>query len=153
MNCWLWTGSIGDTGYGKHTRWDAASRRAVTRVAHRVVYEALLGQVPPGLELDHLCGVRSCVNPAHLEPVTRRENHRRALTPDAVNAARTACRLGHPFSPENTRADRAHGAHGASRNCRTCVRSRQSETRRRQRIEARARIVAHPYPRPQLNEG
>lgn len=71
--CWLWIGRRDRYGYGKF-RVDG-----VERTAHRVVYEHLVGPVPDDLELDHLCRIRLCVNPAHLEPVTHLENTRRAV--------------------------------------------------------------------------
>lgn len=71
--CWLWTGRISINGYG---RVDLPHRRRMP--AHRWTYEYVVGKIPEGLQLDHLCYVRRCVNPAHLEPVTNRENHRRA---------------------------------------------------------------------------
>ncbi len=67
--CWLWTGSKND-GYGKFR--PVANQRPV--LAHRYAYELLVGPIPRDLTLDHLCRVHSCVNPEHLEPVTRREN-------------------------------------------------------------------------------
>ena len=70
--CWLWTGPQTWNGYGH------ASFRRRSTTAHRAVYEYLVGSVPDGLDLDHLCRVRLCVNPNHLEPVTRAENMRRA---------------------------------------------------------------------------
>lgn len=72
--CWVWIGAIADTGYG--TTRAGATRRKVG--AHRAVYEAHRGAIPEGMELDHLCRVRVCVNPSHLEIVTRAENVRRA---------------------------------------------------------------------------
>ncbi len=119
---WLWGGAVGDTGYG--SVWSGER----TMKAHRYVYETLRGPVPHGLDLDHLCRVRSCVNPAHLEPVTRGENLRRSPTKGAQrgnlrNGApksqhlRQACGRGHAYTPENTIA-RAHG----QRWCRTCRR-------------------------------
>lgn len=71
-DCWVWTGQLNNKGYG------LASVRNRKRAAHLVLWELLVGPVPPGLELDHLCRVRRCVNPDHLEPVTRSENQRRA---------------------------------------------------------------------------
>lgn len=70
-NCWAWTGAE-INGYG------ALSIDGVNRRAHRVIYEHLVGPIPEGLHLDHLCRNPSCVNPAHLEPVTPAENNRRA---------------------------------------------------------------------------
>lgn len=69
--CWLWTGTRNRGGYGDF-RMPEGPRRA-----HRLAYENLVGPIPEGLELDHLCRVRNCVNPQHLEPVTRSENARR----------------------------------------------------------------------------
>lgn len=75
--CWLWRGSHGpaSNGYGRIGVGTQRQRRS--RLAHRVSYELLVGPIPDGLVLDHLCGVRHCVNPDHLEPVTQKENVRR----------------------------------------------------------------------------
>ena len=85
------------------------------RDAHRVVYEEYVGQIPEGLQLDHLCHTfdkdctgghscphRRCVNPAHLEPVTHRENALRGVSFSAANAVKTHCANGHEYTPENT---------------------------------------------------
>jgi hypothetical protein len=86
--CWIWQRAINGAGYG--AKWFAGK---VCR-AHRVYYERLVGPIPAGLELDHLCRVRACVNPAHLEPVPGRENTRRGaktkLTPDDVRTIRAS---------------------------------------------------------------
>lgn len=87
--CWLWTGGKNTSGYGQ------CSVGRGTQVAHRIVYEALVGPIPNGLTLDHLCRVRHCVNPAHMEPVTKGENTRRG------KAAKTHCNRGHPLSGDN----------------------------------------------------
>lgn len=71
--CWVWTGSLLADGYG-NLRDGAKVKRA-----HRVSYETFVGPIPGGLEIDHLCRNRSCINPDHLEPVTRAENQRRGL--------------------------------------------------------------------------
>lgn len=116
--CWLWTGAIGN-GYGRFT----IGRKEVR--AHRWAYEALVGPVPPSLDIDHLCRVRACVNPAHLEPVSRRENLLRGDTITARNAARTHCPQGHPYDESNTKRRRG------GRECRRCA--ADSERRRRAR--------------------
>ncbi len=87
--CWLWNRSRSPDGYG----WASLNDR--THQAHRLIYQLIVGPVPPGLQLDHLCRVRHCVNPDHLEPVTPRENQRRSpLTP----AGMERCAKGHEFS-------------------------------------------------------
>lgn len=73
--CWLWQGKVFPTGYGYVER---SKSLGVSHYAHRAMYELLVGPIPDGLHIDHLCGVRQCVNPAHLEPVTQAENNRRA---------------------------------------------------------------------------
>lgn len=71
--------------------------------AHRVAYELFVAEIPEGFDLDHLCRNRGCVNPDHLEPVTRRENLLRGETIPARNARITHCPQGHPYDAENTR--------------------------------------------------
>lgn len=92
--CWLWAASQ-NNGYGL-LRWNGSTRRA-----HRVVYQLFVGEIPGGLELDHICRVRHCVNPAHLEPVTHRENMLRGDTVFAKGAAKTHCPKGHPLAGDN----------------------------------------------------
>lgn len=91
------------------------------RLAHRVAYEQARGPIPEGLELDHLCRNRACVNPDHLEPVTHRENLLRADTFAARHAAQTHCVNGHEFTPDNTYIrTRPEGG----RECRACRKAR-----------------------------
>ena len=71
--CWIWQGALGVGGYG------ALHREGRTQRAHRWMYKQFVGPIPEGAELDHLCRVRACVNPAHLEPISRAENVRRGL--------------------------------------------------------------------------
>jgi hypothetical protein len=109
--CWLWTGhGRGKFGYG------GIKIGSRGHYAHRVVYELLVGPVPKGLELDHLCRVPRCVNPAHLEPVTRRENQMRGEAFVSANARKTHCPQGHPYDEANTYINRASGG----RVCRAC---------------------------------
>lgn len=115
LGCWPWRGSIGTRGYGM---FRLHSRGPVVR-AHRFAYEALVGPIPAGMTLDHLCRNRACVNPAHLEPVSNRENILRGTNPAAQNARRTHCRMGHEFSAENT-----HITPQGDRRCRACQRER-----------------------------
>lgn len=88
--CWIWTASL-RVGYGQ------VRDGLRVRGAHVVVFELLVGPIAPRLQLDHLCRVRRCVNPAHLEQVTQAENIRRGDAPAARLARRTECLRGHPF--------------------------------------------------------
>ena len=109
--CWLWLYGVSDTGYA-HLRWPGFS----TRQGHRISYEIHIGPIPKGLHLDHLCMVRSCVNPHHLEPVTNKINCERA--PRIVNARKaTHCKNGHPWTKTNTYIHPTKH----SRVCRVCV--------------------------------
>lgn len=126
--CWLWTGVVHAT-YGRF--WLDGNANIG---AHRMAYKLMVGPIPEGLHLDHLCKVRLCCNPAHLEPVTQAENNRRAY------ASKTHCPHGHPYDEANTYIDtRGH------RNCRTC---RNAASRRsQQRQAARRRDDAGAKPR------
>lgn len=111
--CWNWTGAVNwkRGGYGTVT---LTGRK--TTSAHRLTYELVVGEIPTGLDLDHLCRNRLCVNPKHLEPVTRRENLLRGQGATAINAAKTHCPQGHEYSPENTYVHPGTN----NRRCRTC---------------------------------
>lgn len=108
--CWNWTAALTGSGYGNFHLGDRNS------VAHRLSYLWLVGEVPDGLDLDHLCRNRKCVNPSHLEPVTRQENLLRGLTIPAEHASKTHCPNGHEFNKENTYIT------NNARHCRKCRR-------------------------------
>lgn len=103
--CWLWTASLDRNGYA---RFVAPGHR----YAHRFAYELLVGPIPDGLVLDHLCRVTHCVNPSHLEPTTIADNVRRGM---ALIPAKTHCVNGHEISGENAKP-RENGRF----RCRTC---------------------------------
>lgn len=103
-DCWLWKGPTCKGGYGKTTL------NYKTRSTHRVLYEMLVGPIPKGLHLDHLCRNRLCVNPKHLEPVTARENTRRSTNPITKLMNRNCCAHGHLYTKENTKIRKTNGA-------------------------------------------
>jgi hypothetical protein len=115
--CWNWTGAKDRHGYGR-----ISIRPDGTKFTHRVAYELLIGPIPQGLSLDHLCRNTSCCNPAHLEPVTHAENVRRG-----ASGPKTHCPRGHEYTPENTYVRTRSGK--GSRECRTCQRE-QDKARR-----------------------
>lgn len=110
--CWEWTAAKERGGYGVYTNAKHLGY-AASEMAHRVAYEWLVGPIPDDLELDHLCRVRDCVNPEHLEPVTGEENHRRRRW------AKSHCPNGHDLNADNNRYVRPNG-HDYS--CRSCQR-------------------------------
>jgi len=118
--CWLWTRSTNGKGYGQ------IQKGSQKFLVHRATFERLVGPVPDGLELDHLCRVRLCCNPEHLEPVTRKENILRGESPTALNARKTHCKNGHPFDEKNTRTDGR-----GYRVCRACERKRDQRRSRK----------------------
>ena len=116
--CWIWQAFINPDGYGMF-RFDGRMR-----LAHRFSYLHHVGPIPDGMELDHECRVRSCVNPDHLVPMSHPENNRRR-----DNGMRDVCKYGHKFTPENTYVH-VTKAGKIWRQCRTCRRIRGKARRR-----------------------
>ena len=112
--CWLWTGTTSQGGYAR--LWISGTFFAQ---AHRFSYELHCGPIPPGLQLDHLCRVRCCVNPHHLEPVKQRDNILRGEGITAKEARRTHCIKGHPLFGENVYSMPSRPWWRACRICRT----------------------------------
>jgi hypothetical protein len=134
--CWIWWGRCTEDGYGM---FGTPYKRA-----HRVAYEIFKGAIPDGLQIDHLCRVRRCVNPEHLEAVTSKENTLRGETITGLNAQKTHCPQGHPLEGDNLYL------YNGKRSCKEC---RRNHTRKRQHFQERglppgqktACVHGHPY--------
>lgn len=120
--CWLWTACL-LVGYGQFR----AGKQGGSCLAHRWLYERLRGPIRAGLELDHLCRTPRCVNPDHLEPVTRQVNNDRGYG----NNRKTHCTQGHPYDAENT----SHRERDKSRQCKECNRQRVRRYHQAKRLE------------------
>ena len=137
--CWEWTAHVQKDGYGSFAL-RKNGRSTITGLAHRVSYEHWLGPIPEGLQLDHLCRNRRCVNPKHLEPVTGKINVRRGDT-GKHHREKTHCPAGHEYTPENTRSRRHPQGH-MSRTCIACDREQDKLRKRRYRAEGRVKTRA-----------
>jgi len=127
--CWIWTGTLDDDGYGR------ISLRNRSWLVHRLIFEILIGHVPPDMVLHHVCGNPSCCNPVHLLIITREENSRLAKHYTGIhhhNGRRTHCRRGHLLSGHNLILRRRKG--GAARVCRACLRISRLKHRRAKRL-------------------
>lgn len=113
--CWNWIARLDKDGYGA---WRSRAFRHLGDRVHRVSYSLLVGEIPSGLVIDHLCRTRNCVNPEHLEPVTTRENTDRGVNYIAENRAKTHCPKGHEYAGDNLVIKRTK--QGEARICRTC---------------------------------
>ncbi len=128
--CWMWTGAKQSKGYGQ---FSAGGR---SQSVHRIAYALAYGPIPAGLTIDHLCLVKLCVRPDHLEAVTAKVNNQRAhdngqALPSPLsqlNAAKLFCVNGHPYSPDNT-----YVTPQGHRDCRTCKRAADARLRLRRR--------------------
>lgn len=124
--CWLWSGYLDRKGYA---RFFVRNERVRNVSVARWVYEHFVGPIPHGLEIDHLCRVRDCNNPFHLEPVTHHENLLRGESPPSLNAKKTWCANGHPLTDTNI------ARYGGRRDCRQCrsIWNHKSRQRRKSR--------------------
>lgn len=124
--CWIWTGAILKEGYGYF------GDLGKCHLAHRWAYKHMVGGIPDGLVIDHLCRNRACVNPFHMEPVPQRIN---VLRGDMATGRQptTHCFRGHEFTPDNV--DRLSNG---GRTCSTCRRDRDREAKRKLRLKRKA---------------
>jgi hypothetical protein len=116
--CWIWTAGRTSEGYGQF-KWK--QEPIWSTLAHRISYYLIVGPIPEGLEIDHLCRVRTCLNPAHLEPVTAQENQLRSESASGLSARKTHCPQGHPYDCINSRGNRC---------CRRCMREQARRYRK-----------------------
>jgi len=124
-SCWNWVGTKYYNGYGDF------SIRLNRFLAHRFVYELLVGKIPDGLTIDHLCKNTLCVNPNHLDVVPIKENLRRGNSASALNAVKTHCPQGHEYTEKNTHMDSK-----GKRHCRICAAFQARERRKGSHIES-----------------
>lgn len=125
-DCWEWLAAVRSDGYGTFRLFGRMVR------PHRYAYELLVGPIPDGLHLDHLCRNRTCVNPEHLEPVTLGENVLRGLGPSATNTRKTHCPRGHELAPYQP---------GAKRRCRPCDRAAVNRSAAKRRARERGDLL------------
>lgn len=131
--CWEWRGGSKDNGWG--LRYGYVGSGKSREYAHRVSYRVFRGEIPEGLQIDHLCRNTLCVNPDHLEAVTARENTLRGTSPAALNSKKTCCGYGHPLALSNLYIEPKTG----KRHCRTCrnrIRRAHYQNNRAQQIAA-----------------
>lgn len=142
--CWVWKGLVSD-GYGLNQGVHSPSE---TRLVHRKVYEFLVGPIPETMTLDHLCRNRACCNPAHLEPVSIKDNVMRGEGACAQHARKTHCKRGHEFTPENTGKASKDGRYciQCSRDAAKAQRARNHKGKRMWTVNA----PVHPPEQPTL---
>ena len=138
--CWLWIGALQPRRHGAYGVFQKLGA-TTSHNAHTFAYEFLRGPVPPRLELDHTCRNTQCVNPAHLEAVTRRVNLLRSYNMVAINAKKTQCPHGHAYDENNTGLSITKEGYRL-RYCRAC-RQQRARTRALRKVD-RSRAWEHP---------
>ena len=130
-NCWIWTAYKDRDGYGVFSIHIKGTRQSIPIKAYRLTYELFKEDTPKGLQIDHLCRNRACVNPDHLEVVTCKENVLRGIGLCSINARKTHCPQGHEYNEKNTYYDKNGG-----RYCRACHRQIQ-----KRRYQLRKKVI------------
>jgi hypothetical protein len=127
--CWIWKGSPDRCGYGQ------MRLNGKRPMAHNISWWMFVGEIPKDKEIDHICEVRLCVNPTHLQALTHKENVNKGKGLGAVNTRKTHCKQGHPLSGDNLRYDK--GRYGMRRNCKTCQKKWHAEYYKRTKANNR----------------
>lgn len=134
--CWLWVGHCCSDGYGK---FGGGKQLPGETLAHRAAYTVLVGPIPPGTEIDHACRVRSCINPAHLRPLTHAENVRLSdHKTNHRNAVKTHCKRGHPLEGLNLIVETYEGGR-EQRKCRIC----RTVAQRQRKLKKKLMLAIH----------
>lgn len=126
--CWLWVGYLNRDGYG------ILSGEEFSTLAHRISYFCFKGQIPKNYEIDHLCRVRNCINPDHLESVTHKVNTLRGETLPAKNLKKTHCPKGHPYIETNIYLEKSK-YNTLLRRCKTC------QLAKKKRLSAKRKLL------------
>lgn len=125
--CWVWHGCTTKNGYGIASVGSRKTGNYRQTLVHRFVYEQMVGPIPDGMVLDHLCRNRACCNPAHIEPVPFAENVRRGNS-GKFQASKTHCPAGHEYAGSNL----TYYANGGRR-CKACLREHNRKAQQRKK--------------------
>lgn len=145
--CWLWDGSVTHNGYGIFSR--QFGDKTSSTVIHRMTYRWYKGEIPEDLELDHLCQVRCCANPEHMEPVTNKENFDRSMKRGKIVQAWLKCEKGHHLTEGNICYYTIKNSGKIKKRCRECQKVRWKKNHKRlrditalKRLERKLKLTA-----------